>query len=111
NVEGFEYYWSSKTTKQQENLKLLKIPFINPYSWKGFFKLLRAKYMFIEKSSYDTYYSTSIFGRFNFIQTCHGSPQKKFGIDLEGQNSSLPLTSSQDSFLYKLLKKIKFFSR
>src|SRR5699024_10824856 len=69
NVEGLEYYWSSKTTKQQENLKLLKIPFINHYSWKGFFKLLRAKYMFIEKSSYDTYYSRSIFGRFNFIQT------------------------------------------
>ncbi len=111
NIEGFEYYWSSKTPKQQENLKRLKIPFVNPYTWKGFFKLLRANYMFIEKSSYDTYYSTSIFGRFNFIQTCHGSPQKKFGIDVKDQNSSLPLTSNQEGLLYKFLKKIKFFSR
>lgn len=106
-----EYYWSVKSKKQQQQVKLCSLPFINPYSLKGFWKILRAQYQIIEKSSFDTYYLKSIFGNFNFIQTCHGSPQKKFGVDAIGQNSSLPLTSNQDSMLYKLMKKLRFFSR
>src|SRR5699024_7747195 len=52
-----------------------------------------------------------IFGRFNFIQTWHGTPLKKIGIDAQGQNSSLPFSSKQDSVIYKSLKKLHFFSR
>src|SRR5699024_5687039 len=84
--KDLEFYWSSKSKEQRKKLKSLSIPFINPYSLKGFFIILRAKYLFIEKSSFDVYYSRSIFGRFNFIQTWHGTPLKKIGIDAQGQN-------------------------
>lgn len=106
-----KYYWSAKAKKQQEQLLKLNIPFIDPYTLKGFIIILRAQYHLIEKSSFDTSYTKSIFGRFRYIQTCHGSPQKKFGVDAIGQNSSLPLTSNQNTLIYKFLKKIKFFSR
>lgn len=106
-----EVYWSSKTKQQQDQLDSLNLPYIDPYSWVGFFTLLRANYIFIEKSSFDAYYIRSVFGRFNFIQTWHGTPIKKIGIDTEGQNTSLPLLSRQNSLFYKFLKGICFFSR
>lgn len=77
--KDLEFYWSAFTKKQRDYLRRLKLPFINPYSLKGFFKILRAKYLFLEKSTKDVYYSGSIIGRFNFIQTWHGTPMKKIG--------------------------------
>lgn len=110
NDLNIEFYWSAKSQKQRDELRNLNIPFINPYTFQGFWKILRAKYMFIEKSSFDVYYTKNIFGRFNFIQTTHGSPLKKIGVDALGQNSSLPLTARQDSLVYKFLKRIRFFT-
>src|SRR5699024_2476405 len=107
NIEGFECYWASKKKEQQQVLSSLELPVINPYSVKGFFKLLRAQYMFIEKSSYDTYYSSSIFGQFHFVQTWHGTPLKKIGIDAKKENPSF----NENKIFYKILKRMKFFSR
>lgn len=110
-IENFEYYWSAKSKKQQTELKKWNIPFIDPYTLKGFWKILRAEYLFIEKSSYDVYYTKNIFGRFNFIQTWHGSPLKKIGVDAKDHIKNDPLKISEESRVYRFLKKIKFFSR
>src|SRR5690606_19878170 len=74
--KSLESYWSAKSKMQQQFLADMNAPFIDPYSISGFFKILRAQYMVIEKSTFDVYYTKMIFGRFNFIQTWHGTPLK-----------------------------------
>lgn len=108
---NFEYYWSAKLKEQQAELEKRNIPFIDPYTLKGFWKILRAEYLFIEKASYDVYYTKNIFGRFNFIQTWHGSPLKKIGTDAKEHIKNDPSGIPAESIIYKFLKKIKFFSR
>ena len=107
-----EYYWSAKSKKQQNLLASKNVPFINPYSLKGFIKLLRAKYLFIEKSSYDVYYSRMILGRFNFIQTWHAIPFKKVGIHAkEHQSTKIQYRFLDNRFVSKIIKGLKIFSR
>ena len=107
-----EYYWSAKSKKQQTLLNSKKIPFINPYSLKGFTKLLRAKYLFIEKSSYDVYYTKIILGRFNFIQTWHAIPFKKVGIHAkEHQSKKIQYKFLDNVIVSKVFRYLKIFSR
>lgn len=96
--QAITYFWSAKSKKQQEFLESIQAPFIDPYTVSGFFKILRAKYMVIEKSTFDVYYTKMIFGRFNFIQTWHGTPLKHIGVDKNNSG-------------YKFLKRIRFFTR
>lgn len=109
---NLEFYWSAKSKDQREILANNGTPFINPYSVKGFFKILRAKYLIIEKSSFDIYYIKSIRGRFKFVQTWHGSPFKKVGVHAADHlSSSIHMSSNMESRKYRFLKRIKFFSR
>lgn len=107
---NLSFYWSTKSKAQQKILQGKRLPFINPYSLKGFWFILRAKYLVIEKSSFDVYYTKMILGRFNFIQTWHGTPLKMIGIDASNQNNA-NLFQDKNKIIYKLLKKFRFFSR
>ena len=111
NNKDFNCYWSTKSQDVIRALAQIDVPYINPYSFNGFFLLLRAKYHFIEKSSYDTYYSHRISGRFNFIQTWHAIPTKLVGVDaltLLSDNNGYTL---ENKFFNGMLKKMNFFSR
>ncbi|HET8574538.1 MAG TPA: CDP-glycerol glycerophosphotransferase family protein [Edaphocola sp.] len=105
------YFWSAKSKKQQDFLKKINAPFIDPYTLSGFFKILRAQYMVIEKSTFDVYYTKMIFGRFNFIQTWHGTPLKHIGIDKDNSASGPAVLTDKNNSGYKFLKRIKFFTR
>ncbi len=107
HTKKIAYYWSAKSKSQREFLESIDAPYINPYSLNGFFKILRAKYLVIEKSSYDVYYIPIILGRFNFIQTWHGTPLKQIGID----RTTFENVEVKDTRMVRLLKKFKFFSR
>lgn len=112
NQSSIEFYWSAKSGEQRKKLAARNLPYINPYSKNGFIKLLRAKYIVIEKSSYDAYYTPMILGNFNFIQTWHGSPFKKVGIHAaEHLQGSIHMSSNPENLMYKILKSINFFSR
>lgn len=111
NPRNLEFYWSSKSKKQQEELNELNIPFIDPYSWNGFWKILRAQYLFIEKSSIDVYYTKHIFGKFNFIQTWHGTPLKKIGRDSFDDIKNPSISSNPNHFIYKMMKKLGMLTR
>lgn len=109
--KSLEFYWSAKSKMQQQFLADMNAPFIDPYSISGFFKILRAQYMVIEKSTFDVYYTKMIFGRFNFIQTWHGTPLKHIGVDKNNVTSNGDNFLTNRHYVYKFLKKIKFFTR
>ena len=112
NKTNLEFYWSAKNKEQFKALAAKGLPVINPYSVKGFFILLRAKYLVIEKSSFDVYYTKMIFGFFNFVQTWHGSPFKKVGVDAADHLSdNIQFSANRKSAKYRFLKRIKFYSR
>ena len=111
NNKDFSCYWSAKSKDVISELIRKRIPYINPYSISGFFILLRAKYHFIEKSSYDTYYSHRISGWFNFIQTWHAIPTKFVGVDAAIFLKENKEYMYENKFFNRFLKKIKFYSR
>jgi len=78
---NIQYYWSTKNKKIYDNLNKKDIPVILTNSFKGFFILLKAKYFVIEKSALDVTYTKTILGRFNYVQSNHGTPLKKVGDD------------------------------
>lgn len=109
NIDSF---WSSKNKEQYNVIEERGLPVIDRYSFKGFWQILRARYLVIEKSSYDIYYSKSIFGRFNFIQTWHATPFKKVGVDAyDHKSADWNYKLIKNKILHRFLKKIKFYSR
>jgi CDP-glycerol glycerophosphotransferase (TagB/SpsB family) len=60
---------------------------VHKYSPRGFWAILRAKWLVVEVSIQDISYATWIcnsIGRFNLIQTYHGTPLKFIGEDAKG---------------------------
>ncbi len=98
-----EYYWSTKNKEVFERLNNINYPVIMANSLKGFLKLLRAKYLVIEISSLDVSYTRSIIGRFNFVQSNHGTPLKKVGDDA--------ITIVKNPTLDRFMKKHKVYSK
>lgn len=92
NQENTKYkaFWSAGNKKVYNKLKESNLPVFYRYSCKGLWKILRAKYFVIEKSSKDVYYTDYIFGRFNFIQTWHGITIKKLGIHAVEEKKGQP---------------------
>ncbi len=103
NNLDIEYYWSTKSKEVFERLDAKNYPVINARSLKGFFRLLRAKYLVIEMSSIDVSYTRSIIGRFNFVQSNHGTPLKKVGDDA--------ITIINNPTLDRFMKKFKIYSK
>jgi len=85
--------WSTNSNEIFNLLSKQGLPVIYRNSVKSFFNLIRAKYLVIEKSAADVYYTESIWGNFNFIQTWHGIVFKKTGIEALEDNKGLPGSS------------------
>lgn len=90
NNSKYKHYWSTASKKVLLELKNKNYPVIYRYSLKGFWRIMRAKYLVIEKSSKDVYYTNFIFGRFNFLQTWHGITIKKLGVHAIEEKKGLP---------------------
>ena len=82
NESRYQISWITKNKKLYDKLNEKKHPVLHLYSVKGFWNILRAKYLIIEQSAEDIYYVGNIFGNFNFIQTWHGTPLKKIWYHL-----------------------------
>ena len=74
-------YWITKSENVHTTLTGKKYPVIKLHSIIGFWRILRAKYLIIDQSAKDISYIGIINGRFNIIQTWHGTPLKKIGIE------------------------------
>ena len=83
NESRYQISWITKNKKLYDKLNEKKHPVLQVYSVKGFWNILRAKYLIIEQSAKDISYIGVINGRFNIIQTWHGTPLKKIGITKE----------------------------
>ncbi len=101
----YQAVWSSGDKSVFNMLKSEDLPVIYRHSVKGLWNILRAKYLVIEKSSKDVYYTDFIFGNFNFIQTWHGITIKKLGIHALEEKKGLP----GQSFLSK--QKVRNFMK
>ncbi len=100
---GIRAVWSTRNPEIYEFLKQRGMPVVRPLSFKGFFILLRARYSVIEKSSLDVSYTRSITGRFDYVQTNHGTPLKKVGDDA--------FQIIKNPFLDNLARKFKLYSK
>jgi CDP-glycerol glycerophosphotransferase (TagB/SpsB family) len=83
------YLLNKKNIKQRpfwvtRNKEIYKVfrkelrPVVYLYSLSGIWKVLRAEYLFIEESSQDITGTAFILGRFNIVNTWHGTFLKKF---------------------------------
>jgi len=98
-----KYYWSTKNKDVYNSLKNLNYPVVLTNTLGGFFILLRARYFVIEKSSLDVTYTKSILGRFNYVQSNHGTPLKKVGNDA--------ITLIKNPIIDRFMKKHKLYSK
>jgi len=88
--ENLNYFWVTENNKVLERLNEKGCPVLYKYSLKSFFAVLRANLIIIDQSAKDFSYFGSISGRYNIVQTWHGTPLKKIGIGVsKGKNGSL----------------------
>ena len=83
NKSPYQIHWITKNENVSKNLKDNNYPVLKLYSILGFWNILRAKYLIIDQSAKDISYIGVINGRFNIIQTWHGTPLKKIGLKKE----------------------------
>lgn len=73
--------WITSSNEVHTSLSTKEFPVVSVYSISGFWNILRAEYFFIEQSAKDISYAGVILGRFNIIQTWHGTPLKQIAFD------------------------------
>ncbi|MEA2042933.1 MAG: CDP-glycerol glycerophosphotransferase family protein [Bacteroidota bacterium] len=111
NKTPFDGRWSAGTKSLYYELKNAGLPVVYRYSIKGLWYILRAKYLIIEKSSKDVYYTDFIFGRFNFLQTWHGITIKKLGVHAIEEKKGAPGQSIlARPKIWKFMKKYHLLS-
>ncbi len=94
--------WLTHDKDVHDRLKRKNLPVFLLSDFKGFWTLVRSRYLFIEKSSFDLSYTRSILGRFSYVQTNHGIALKKVGNDAKKKIAN--------SFLDKLFTRFKIYS-
>ena len=101
--------WVTKSEKIYNKLNKKKYPVLRFHTIMTLWKILRAKYLIIDSSARGIYYIGYPFGRFNIIQTWHGTPLKKIWYpakkDSKGMNKALLRVAS----VRHLKKKFKLF--
>lgn len=82
-----EISWITKNRKVWEQLRAQDRRVLNSWSLPGFWSILRSEYLVIESGharglgGHDIGYERLFLGRFNVIQTWHGSPLKRICLD------------------------------
>jgi len=87
--KNLNYVWITQNNKVYSRLKAEGRSVLHKYSLKGFITILRANSIVIDQSAMDYSYLGSIIGRFNIIQTWHGTPLKKIGCDMVREKKGL----------------------
>jgi CDP-glycerol glycerophosphotransferase (TagB/SpsB family) len=64
------------------DLKNKNMPVVLKNSLMGLWFILRAEYLVIEQEISDVGFSYQVFGKFKVVQTWHGTPLKKIGLDI-----------------------------
>jgi len=100
-------FWITRNKKVSQDLNYKRYPCLYVYSIKAFWYILRSEYIVVDStSSKDFSYINRIFGKFDLIQTWHGTPMKKIGIGhhiARGRNRRFNL------FFLELQFKMYFF--
>jgi len=98
----FQFVWITQNRTILKKLKDEGYPVVDKYSLKGFWTILRSSNLVIEQSAKDVSYLGVLNGRFNIIQTWHGTLFKKVAFDAKkvDQEKTL-LTRIFDYFLNK----------
>lgn len=71
------FYWITSNKKILKDLKTRNLPVLYLYSLNGFIGILRSKFLIFTHGISDLSYSIMLPGKFNKIQTWHGTPLKK----------------------------------
>jgi CDP-glycerol glycerophosphotransferase len=103
----YKIIWITENKKIFKKLSQKKMPVIYKYSLSGFYFILKSRYIFIDQSAKDFSYMGAIWGRFNIIQTWHGTPLKKTGLKTPLKKISIQIFFK--FFLKRELKKYKLF--
>ena len=77
----FHPLWITRNKKLFSKIQKKKLPVLHLYSLKGFFAILRSYYLVFDHGSKDVSYSGFLMGRYNMIQTWHGTPLKNISKD------------------------------
>ena len=77
----FRPLWITRNKKLFSKIQKKKLPVLYLYSLKGFFAILRSYYLVFDHGSMDVSYSGFLMGRYNMIQTWHGTPLKNMSPD------------------------------
>jgi len=104
--EKNNFYWVTSNKEIYHELKLKKYPVLYFFSLKAFLYILRARYLVVENGAKDIVNVTLLNGRFNIIQTWHGTPLKKIAFDsFNVKNKSL----YNKIFLYFYKKEVELY--
>ncbi|MDA3901174.1 MAG: CDP-glycerol glycerophosphotransferase family protein [Spirochaetes bacterium] len=104
NLPSVRSVWIVGNKKLQADLAKRGDPVINKYSLRGFFTILRAKYLFIEIMPRDIIYAgVHALGRFSYVQTFHGMPLKKIGNDANDEKKGIAAYTSGSSILSSIV--------
>jgi len=98
NPNQFKPFWITGNKETFQMLKERKLPVIYLYSWKGFVAILLSEYLVFSYTLDDVSYGLFLFGRFNKIDTWHGTPLKKVGIKTITKNPTLKQKIMQKLF-------------
>jgi CDP-glycerol glycerophosphotransferase len=82
-----DFFWITESKDIYRDFSGNGWPVLDKFSVRGFWSLLRAEFLVIESGMvakevlHDVAYAWLLFGRFNVIQTWHGSPMKRICLD------------------------------
>ncbi|MBN2436581.1 MAG: CDP-glycerol glycerophosphotransferase family protein [Spirochaetes bacterium] len=108
NMPSINPVWVVGNRKLLSDLKKQGFTVINKYSIRGFFTILRAKFLFIEIMPRDIVYAgIHALGRFSYIQTFHGMPLKKIGNDANDDKKGIAAYTSGSSILSSIVVFIR----
>ena len=103
--------WITANEKIYSDLKKRNYPVVKLFSIKGFWEILRSKYLVVEMTSRDVNYISRFWGNFNLIQTWHGTPLKRIWVHMKKDRKGIMENKLLLRLIpFKILEKLKIFS-
>ena len=94
----FKFFWITANKKLFLELKNKNLPVVYLYSRSGFMRLLRSNFLLLTHGTLDVSYSFFLGGKFNKIQTWHGSSGIKQNRKIARHGSSTIKQDRRTSF-------------
>lgn len=111
NKAPCEINWITADENIYYKLNKSGLPIIKLFSFKGFWGILRSKYLVAEMTSRDVYYISRFWGNFNLIQTWHGTPLKKIWSHMAKDKKGIMRSKLLLKVVpFEILKKYRVFS-